>query len=407
MNHLSFLTRAFSRRQWQKQGPDFCYCSLLLAGGAALLLFNGPGVFPAGRRSPLTMGMLDWLSKVMPHWPGVGSLTIACLVWVSIPLLYDVGRELFHRRLPALLAALVYMNMVGVIGAGRSGGDAGILLWGQMVLIKGVLTSRRDWRWSWLIGLGLSVITLTEPILGGQMAIIAIMFLLWDTPRLLKCSWFWAGVLLGLMPGAWLGGHQGGWTALGAVHPSRPHLLHLAFNLGQIMGLSLPWFVFAVFGWQKSWQNLNWSWARFTLVWGGGYFLLTLFSPTLGWSALVPLLPVVALLTAIALMEIWPVHQSYPALWRWSFLGLSLGFMGLTVAIYINWPLTVVVGQERGILLLLLTFICLTLAMTTNLLDRGQREFIPILLWGNFVCSLLAVNSFLLTALLRLAQINS
>jgi 4-amino-4-deoxy-L-arabinose transferase-like glycosyltransferase len=331
-----------------------------------------------------------------------------------MPLLYDVGRELFHRRLPALLAALVYLNLLGVIGAGRSGGDAGIVLWGQMVLIKGVLTSRRDWRWGWLIGLGLSVITLIEPILGGQMAIIAIMFLFWDTPRLLKFPWFWAGVLLGLMPGVWLGSHQGGWGVLatvleGEVYPHRPHLLHLAFNLGQIMGLSLPWCIFATLGWQKSWQNLNWSWARFTLVWGGGYFLLTLFSPTLGWLALVPLLPVVALLTAIALMEIrhWPTSQPYPALWRWSFLALSLGFIGLSVAIYINWPLTVVVGQERGILLLLLTFICLTLAMTTNLLDRGQREFIPILLWGNFVCALLVVNSFLLRALLQLAQINS
>jgi 4-amino-4-deoxy-L-arabinose transferase-like glycosyltransferase len=346
----------------------------------------------------------------MPHWPEVGSFTIACLVLGSILLLYDVGRQLFHRRLPALLAALVYLNLVGVIGAGRSGGDAGILLWGQLVLIKGVLTSRRDWRWSWLIGFGLSAITLTEPTLGAQMAIIAIMFLLWDTPRLLKFSWFWAGVLLGLMPGAWLASQQGGWTALaGEVYPTRPHLLHLAFNLVQIMGLSLPWCIFATLGWQKSWQNLNWSWARFTLVWGGGYFLLTLFSPALGWSALVPLLPVVALLTAIALMEIrhWPVDQPYPALWRWSFWGLSLGFMALGVAIYINWPLTVVVGQQRGILLLLLTFIVLTLAMTTNLLERGQREFIPILLWGNFVCALIVVNSFLLTALVRLAQINS
>ena len=80
----------------------------------------------------------------------------------------------------------------------------GPLLCFELLTILAVLRSRRDLRWSLAAGLGLSLLALTKGIFGLQIAVIALIFLYWDTPRLLTCRYYWGGLALGAIPsGAW------------------------------------------------------------------------------------------------------------------------------------------------------------------------------------------------------------
>ncbi|NJL22484.1 MAG: phospholipid carrier-dependent glycosyltransferase, partial [Leptolyngbyaceae cyanobacterium SM1_3_5] len=55
-------------------------------------------------------GVNEWTARL----PG------AILTAFSVPLLYGLGRELFHRRTPAAFAALVYLTWLPVVRQGRS-----------------------------------------------------------------------------------------------------------------------------------------------------------------------------------------------------------------------------------------------------------------------------------------------
>ncbi|MGH2413043.1 MAG: ArnT family glycosyltransferase, partial [Microcystaceae cyanobacterium] len=135
-------------------------------------------------------GVNEWTARLP------GALLTAC----SVPLLYQLGREIFPVRFPALLSALVYLTLLPVVRHGRLAMLDGAVLFFGIFMMFCVLRSRRDLRWSLGVGLGLALIGLSKGIVALLLGVIALIFLAWDTPRLLTSVYFWLGVFLGSTP---------------------------------------------------------------------------------------------------------------------------------------------------------------------------------------------------------------
>jgi hypothetical protein len=211
-------------------------------------------------------------------------------------------------------------------------------------------------------------------------------------------------VLLGLVPAiAWYG-YQ--WQHYGSVFwqeiLSSQEFTYQAqwFKLILFYGLklslySLPWLIFSIYGWQITWKSQYWSWARFILSWGGGYTLLLLMMPGYWEAALIPLFPLLALTSAIALIQLrnFPLIIPYPKPLRLALLGFALLSVLVTVAIAFNWPIHWLSAHQQPFALLVLFFLSFTLVMAANLMERHRTEFISILMWGIYVSLVLFVNS--------------
>jgi 4-amino-4-deoxy-L-arabinose transferase-like glycosyltransferase len=270
--------------------------------------------------------------------------------------------------------------------------------------MDGVLRSRRDLRASLEVGLALTGLLFTEPLLGILLSATVIGFWAWDTPRLLQSPSIAFGVLLGLVPAiAWYG-YQ--WEQYGSVFlqeilsPQEFTAQGQWFKLVLFYGLklslySLPWLIFAIYGWQITWKSQYWSWARFILSWSGGYTLLLLLMPGYWEAALIPLFPLLALTVAIALIQLrnFPLIVPYPKPLRLALLGFALISVLVTAAIAFNWPINWLSTHEQPFALLILFFLSFTLIMSANLMDRHRTEFIPILMWGIYVSLVLFVNT--------------
>ncbi|MEB3161285.1 MAG: glycosyltransferase family 39 protein, partial [Synechocystis sp.] len=238
------------------------------------------------------------------------------------------------------------------------------------------------------------------------LGISGLIFLRWDTPRLLQTPVFWIGLGLGLLPAiAWWGQydwHQGGLTDLFALADGAKH------RGWWWIGASFPGIIFALTGLQQARQGQQWSWARFLICQGGVYSLLVMLSPWSSAPLVIPLFAPLALAAAISLTDAYPpTHWVYPAWWRHSFL-ISAGglFLALTWVYWQSISQSSVMGYavpdhpEQLWGLLLLALLAMTMMMTATLLAQQKSEFIAVLFWGLFVCLVLAIHSPLWPAFL-------
>lgn len=234
------------------------------------------------------------------HFGGVNEWTArlpgAILTALSVPLLYGLGRELFHRRTPAAFAALVYLTWLPVVRQGRLAMLDGAILCFLLMTVWCLLRSRRNSRYAIGIGIGLGLICLTKGImLGLLMGGIAIAFLAWDTPRLLKLPYLWGGIVLGAVPIAlW---YAAQWQEYGFAFVDR-NLIDQTFSriwtsvednggapwyyLLEVVKNGFPWVLFLPIALKRTWENRNLSWAKLAIVWASLYFLaISLMSSTL------------------------------------------------------------------------------------------------------------------------------
>ncbi|MCA1993725.1 MAG: glycosyltransferase family 39 protein, partial [Coleofasciculus sp. S288] len=186
----------------------------------------------------------------------------AILSAISVPLLYSIGREIFPSRQSAIFSSLIYLTLLPVVHYGRLALVDGTALCFVILTMWCVLRSRRDFRWSLGVGMGLGLICLTKGILLGlSIGAIAVLYLAWDTPRLLTCVYWWLGLLLGIVPGvAWYaaGVLQYGQTfvATGIIDQSLRYLWmpvdrHTGppwYYLVEIVKFSAPWLLFFPYG---------------------------------------------------------------------------------------------------------------------------------------------------------------
>ena len=327
-------------------------------------------------------------------------LPVALLGTISVILVYSIGREIFVARLPALLSALVYITCLPVVRYSRLASLGGALLCFGLLTIWAVLRSRRDLKWTLAIGIGLGLASLTKGLFSIQLGAIVILFLLWDTPRLITSAYFWGGLILGAAPGiSW---YIWSWfrydefvTAqeflklfLGQTTPSTLDLGFSAkYYLLQILQYILPWSIVMFTGLKSLERNLHWGWAKLLVVWIGGYCVLGFLTLHQDYWLILPLYPALALVAGRQLYSICnlPSYVAYPRTWVFGFALMSViaAIAGFNwIRNYLDFYLPFICGS-----------LCITFAATAVTIERQDRQFIPLLFWGLLVSIFLLVIS--------------
>lgn len=377
---------------------------------------------------------MHWLIAIAFRVGGVSEWTArlpgAMLTAVSIPLLYWVGREIFSQRLPAILAALVYLTLLPVVRHGRLAMLDGPMLCFYLLMLWCLLRSRRDLRWALGVGIGFGLMGLTKGILGLLLGAIALVFVSWDTPRLLTSVYFWGGWLAGSAPTlAWYGAqglHYGlSFTQVNLVHQSLNRIWSTVddhagppwYYLLEMLKYGWPWLVFFPQGLRLAWQERSFSWAKLVLIWSGGYFLvISVMGTKLPWYVL-PIYPVVALTVGMRLTARWQHHPTDVALpprtgegsWFWSaVLGISFrppGQKDFPASWTILLALLALAGWGTLSYDLLqggsvdhfvqgaLVAGALTMTVSSLLMYRQDWQFLSVLVWGTYVSLVLFVAS--------------
>ncbi len=325
----------------------------------------------------------------------------ALLGAVSVLLLYNIGREIFVARLPALFSALVYLTCLPVLRLSRLAMLDGPLLCFELLTIWAILRSRRDFRWSLLAGIGLALMALTKGILSLQILVIALVFLLWDTPRLLTSTYYWAGIILGTAPAIawyvaqWFHYHEFKTTGdffhlfLGDISATAIQVqLFPEYYLLSGLQYLLPWLVVMAMGLKLISLNLEWGWGKLLITWIGIYTILSLAIFSQGYWSILPLYPALALAAGRQLDVIRnvPSYIAYPRIWIYSFMLMAAvaAFAGLYWGIrdYVDFYLPFICGS-----------LAITFTVTAIAIAQREKQFVPLLFWGLFISMFLLIIS--------------
>ena len=337
-------------------------------------------------------GISEWSSRIFP----------ALLSAVSVPVVYKIAREIFKPLTPAIFSAVVYLTLMPIVRHGRLAMlDGAIALW-YTLAIWCFLKARYRWQYTIGAGIALGLICLTKGIMMGVLlGGIAIAFLLWDAPKLLRSFYFWVALSLGVVPAiawygmqylhygeAFLGINLGKQTFNRIWQPVSNSSYPPWYYLLEIVKYTFPWLLFLPGGIKLAIQNKNSSWAKLALVWGGIYLLaISSMVTKLPWY-IMPIYPALALLIGAELHEIWQKSSLNDFLW----LKLSLSFfvpICYLSSIYYGWLAPAI---EKD---LQLVFIVLGLGLTIAavLAWRNSRYFIVALAGGLYFALLLFFHS--------------
>ncbi|MBD2253201.1 ArnT family glycosyltransferase [Nostoc parmelioides] len=336
-------------------------------------------------------GVNEWTTRL----PG------AILTALSVPLLYCLSREIFRQRWAAIYSALIYLTMLPVVRYGRLAMLEGAVVSFLLVMMLCVLRSRRDLRYCLGIGLSLGLICLTQGLSGFLLGAVVLVFLFWDTPRLLTSYYLWIAIAMGLLPVAgWYGAqvlHYGNdFVQNGLLLPSlqqagivdHKNTKPSWFYMVELLKWTWPWLIFLPQTTKLLWENRNLSWARLILVWSIVYLLLiSLVSVKLAWY-IFPIYPSLALAFGAQLAEIenLPLLSSYPRAWV---AGLSiLAVVASAASIHFSWGIA-----AKTDLQLIFAAVALTMIMSAILAERGDGQFLKILFWGSYISLLLLMKS--------------
>ncbi|AKG20613.1 ArnT family glycosyltransferase [Calothrix sp. 336/3] len=336
-------------------------------------------------------GVNEWTARL----PG------AILTAISVPLLYLIGREIFHVRYCAIYSALVYLTMLPVVRHGRLAMLDGAVVCFFLLTVLCLLRSRRDLRYCLGVGIGLGLIALTKGIMAILLAGVAAVFIFWDTPRLLTSWYLWIGLVLGTVPATawyvcqWL--HYGhNFTQVGMMNQSLGRIWSsVEGNSGapwyyvlEILKYNHPWLLFLPVSFRFCWQNRNLNWAKLVLVWSCLYLVvISLMGTKLPWYVF-PIYPSLALVVGAKLgdMENFLLLNIYPR--SWVIILALLGVIATGGSIYYGWGTT---GKPD--LQLILAAVAATMALSAILVERGDGQFIRVLFWGSYVSLLLLMKS--------------
>ncbi|MBK1987079.1 glycosyltransferase family 39 protein [Sphaerospermopsis aphanizomenoides BCCUSP55] len=335
-------------------------------------------------------GVNEWTTRL----PG------AILTAISVPLLYCIGREIFRQRWSAIYSALIYLTMLPVVRHGRLAMLDGVVVSLLMVMMLCVLRSRRDLRYCLGVGISFGLICLTKGVVGISLGAIAVVFLFWDTPRLLTCYYLWTAVLIGILPVV-------GWYTAQLLHYGYPfseidvnqplQQINIVVNgkaeppwyyLIEVLKWTWPWLVFLPHTVRFTWENRNLSWAKLIIVWTSVYpLLISLASIKLPWY-IFPIYPSCALAFGFQVTEIENMRffSSYPRAWVTSFAILAV--VASAGSIYFSWGTTGKTDVQ-----MIFAAAALTMTLAAILAERGDGQFLKILVWGSYISLLLLMNS--------------
>ncbi|MGB7520980.1 MAG: glycosyltransferase family 39 protein, partial [Spirulinaceae cyanobacterium] len=349
--------------------------------------------------------LIQSLIAILYSWFGVDEWTTrlptALLTAISVPFVYSIGREIFSNRIPGIFAALIYLTFLPVICYGRLAILEGPLLCFETLTILCILRSRRDLRWTLLAGVGFGLMFLVQKTEGLLIGAIILVFLAWDTPRLLSSLYLWLGLLLGSMPLIF-------WYVAQSLHYGLPLISKIAigqyfqatwqnlathntyplYHLGEILKYSWPWLFFSLYGLKQAWIDRTWGWAKLVLVWTIFYFVAASFFLSATPGNILPIYPSLALAGGAQLAQIYtlPSFSVYPRSWTVIF-GL-LALLSGSASIYFG-----ITYSADSSLVIIFASLALTFGVVAILIERQDRQFMTMLFWGMYISLLLLVLS--------------
>lgn len=345
-------------------------------------------------------GVNEWTSR----------LPSALLSASTVPLLYCIGLEIFPKRTPAIFSSLIYLTLLPVVRHGRLAMLDGPVLCFFLLAILFTLRARRDLRYGLGVGIALGLICLTKSILGLLLGAIALLFLFWDTPRLLKSAYLWTGIFLGLLPvtlwyiGLYL--QDDGRNAIGTSmieqsfsriwQPVENHSGPFWYYLLEMLKYAWPWPIFWPRAYRLAWSHRNMSWAKLLLVWSSVYLIaISVMATKLPWYIL-PLYPAVALASGAILTEIWhdlPNWHQFPRKISSTATMQPQLLASFVLLALVGWAGFIYFGGYQTPtdwnLVIIMAAIALTMTAAAVKIAQAQRQFLVILFWGSYVGLLL------------------
>lgn len=350
---------------------------------------------------------VHWLIAISYSWFGVSEwstrLLPAMLSALSVPLLYNIGREIFSRRLAAICSALVYLTLLPVVRHGRLAMLDGAVASGFCLTIWCLLRGRKEPRFYLGVGLGLGFICLTKGVmLGILLGTIALLFIAWEQLSLLKSCYFWLGISLGLLPAI-------AWYLLQYWHYGAEFIDHNLGNQGveriwstvddnrqapwyyllEIAKYTLPWLVFLPGGIKRAIDLHQTIWAKLALVWSGVYLLaISLMSTKLPWYV-IALYPAFSLIVGANLASIWQSLSKNSVYWS------KVAIFGILAVVLCGVGIFYFLSESMGDRFLGIMFIELTVTfvLTAILLVLKSRYFLVVLSVGWYAALLLFFHS--------------
>ncbi|MEH2029751.1 MAG: glycosyltransferase family 39 protein [Nostoc sp.] len=369
--------------------------------GSMRWLYPTLGGEPYHNKPPLMHLLIAWAYSLGGENEWTTRLPGAILTATSVPLLYCIAREIFRQRWAAIYSALIYLTMLPVVRHGRLAMLDGAMVSFLMVMMLCVLRSRRDLRYCLGVGVSFGLICLTQGLLGILLGAIAIIFLFWDTPRLLTCYYLWIAILIGILPVAgWYGAqliHYGyTFAQVGLANPSIGRVGSFVegnpeppwYYVIELLKYTWPWLLFLPQTIRLTWENRNLSWAKLVMAWSGVYLLVISFMITKVPWYLFPIYPSLALAFGIQLSdtENSPLLSSYPRAWV---AGLAiLAVVASAGSIYFSSGTTPTTDLQ-----LIFAAVAVTMTLAAILAERGDGQFLKILFWGSYVSLLLLMKS--------------
>lgn len=349
--------------------------------------------------------LIHWLIAVSYSWFGVNEwstrLAPSVISAFSVPLLYGIAREVFKFRLEAICSALVYLTLLPMVRHGRLAMlDGAIACW-FCLTIWSLLRGRRQPPFYLGVGIGLCLICLTKgAILGILLGVIAVLFVVWEQRSLLKSSYFWLAICLGLLPaivwyclqywhyGAAFINNNLGNQSLNRIWSDVENNGQAPwYYLLEISKYTLPWLLFLPGGIKLAIKNHRTTWARLALVWGGVYLLAVSFMSTkLPWYV-IPIYPAFSLLVGANLAKIRRSIGKNLVYWQIIAFGI-LALLNFIASIFYF-------RSDSGDRLLGVIFIELTIAFLTvaMLLSLKSRYFFVVLVGSWYFALLLFFHS--------------
>ncbi|MBC6424030.1 MAG: glycosyltransferase family 39 protein [Hormoscilla sp. SP12CHS1] len=372
-------------------------------------LYPTLGDRPYLNKPPLVHWLIAWayLLGGVNEW--TSRLPSALLSALTVPLLYCIGLEIFPKRTPAIFSSLIFLTLLPVVRHGRLAMLDGPVLCFFLLTILCTLRARRDLRYGLGVGIALGLICLTKSILGLLLGAIALLFLFWDTPRLLSSVYLWSGIFLGLLPvtlwyiGLYLqdDGHNFIQTSIieqsfsRIWQPVENHPGPVWYYLLEILKYAWPWPIFFPRAYRLAWSHRNMSWAKLVLIWSSVYLIaISVMATKLPWYIL-PLYPAGALASGAMLTEIWhdlPRWHQVPRMSSTATMQPQL-LASLVLLALVGWGGFIYFGGFQTPadwnLAIIMAVTALTMTVAAVKVAQASRQFLVILFWGSYVGLLL------------------
>jgi 4-amino-4-deoxy-L-arabinose transferase-like glycosyltransferase len=326
-------------------------------------------------------------------------LPLAFVSALGVPLLYQVGRQIFNQHLPALFSALVFLTWLPVVRHGRLAMLDGLAVTCFLLLLLCLLRSRKQSLWLVGVGICLGLLTLTKGILAFLLAGLAALF--WLAEGQFATFWhpyLWLGLILGYSPVVYW------YLAQGLYYGPdfwQTHFLKQAIsrswdavdrNTGpiwyylQVVLLSAwPWLLFLPQGLAKAWQSRR-TWGKLVLIGAIGFLVvISMMKTKLPWYVM-PIYPFLAIAIGNQLARDWLQGNRHLSQHSGRTYPRSLGIIfGIGAVLTLVGAGIVVWQGSPAIVLGLGIAIAMTLGWAAFYLIRSHRNFIPVLFLGCYL----------------------